>query len=80
VTDKPLQFVADVRDLTNIAMNRAQRRAIDKRPDAVFVAVPRGCPLATGERFKVPGIRRGIDGWVHCAPGEETMLTAVQCR
>ena len=70
----------DARDLTRIAMNRAERRAIDRRPDAVFVAVPRGCPLDTGDHFTVPGIAH-IDGqWRQVAPGNETLLTAVVCR
>ena len=68
-------------DPTRVSLNRAQRRAINNRPGAVFVAVPPGSGFETGDRFKVPGYHTNQRGqWSRCLPGRETELTAVVCH
>lgn len=74
------RFQQDHRDPAHVALNRSERRAIDKRADAVFVAVPSGSPLETGERFTVPGMCYVGGQWAACPVGSETVLTAVVCR
>lgn len=74
------RYAQDTRNPAHVALNRSERRAIDRNRDAVFVAVPNGSPLATGERFTIPGMCYVGGQWAECPAGSETLLTAVVCR